>query len=325
MEKDSKIIKCKKEKYKSLALRAKKESSDDDSSTSGSKHEEYAMEVRDFKNYFKMRGSGSWSDSCKEDKELKKDEICLMVHESNEVHSESSYYSDDNFSIDDDTLQNEYNKLCELSLKVINRNKFLKTKNKFLENEIYELEDKIKRLDRNKAIDVGCNSCQELRLENEKLKETQTILIKLASKITKFKKSAHCLKQVLSVQKSPKDEMGLEFINCKTSTKETNQVTFIKETIPTLPDADGSYRYLDTDLSVLRRDMSTFGHTVSIQTLSTSSRMEFVIVGWNYNPQNPYQAAKFAPWGSYPPFPYMNQVNGMFNANRLMRYWGLNV
>ncbi|GJU96170.1 hypothetical protein Tco_1320926 [Tanacetum coccineum] len=50
MEKDSKIIKVKKDKYKSIALKEKMESSDDETSTFGSDNEEYAMDVRDFKN-----------------------------------------------------------------------------------------------------------------------------------------------------------------------------------------------------------------------------------------------------------------------------------
>ncbi|GJS98614.1 ATP synthase subunit O, mitochondrial [Tanacetum coccineum] len=41
---------------KSLALKAKKESSDEEYSTSGSEDEEYAMAVRDFKKFFKRRG-----------------------------------------------------------------------------------------------------------------------------------------------------------------------------------------------------------------------------------------------------------------------------
>ncbi|GKG27416.1 zf-CCHC domain-containing protein, partial [Tanacetum coccineum] len=41
---------------KSLALKAKKESSDKECSTSGSEDKEYAMAVRDFKKFFKRRG-----------------------------------------------------------------------------------------------------------------------------------------------------------------------------------------------------------------------------------------------------------------------------
>ncbi|GKD98554.1 zf-CCHC domain-containing protein, partial [Tanacetum coccineum] len=55
IKKYSKIVKAKVER-KSLALKAKKESSDEQCSTSGSEDEEYAMAVRDFKKFFKRRG-----------------------------------------------------------------------------------------------------------------------------------------------------------------------------------------------------------------------------------------------------------------------------
>nr|GEZ07847.1 alpha/beta hydrolases superfamily protein [Tanacetum cinerariifolium] len=49
------IVKAKVER-KSLALKAKKESSDEECPTFGSKDEEYAMAIRDFKKFFKRRG-----------------------------------------------------------------------------------------------------------------------------------------------------------------------------------------------------------------------------------------------------------------------------
>ncbi|GJU63764.1 retrovirus-related pol polyprotein from transposon TNT 1-94 [Tanacetum coccineum] len=55
IKKDSEIVKAKGER-KSLSLKAKKESSDEECSTSESKDEEYAMTVRDFKKFFKRRG-----------------------------------------------------------------------------------------------------------------------------------------------------------------------------------------------------------------------------------------------------------------------------
>ncbi|GJT95623.1 zf-CCHC domain-containing protein [Tanacetum coccineum] len=55
IKKDSKIVKAKVER-KSLALKAKKESSDEECSNFGSEDEEYAMVVRDFKKFFKRRG-----------------------------------------------------------------------------------------------------------------------------------------------------------------------------------------------------------------------------------------------------------------------------
>ncbi|GJT30991.1 zf-CCHC domain-containing protein [Tanacetum coccineum] len=143
---------------RSLSLKAKKESSDEESSASSSEHEEYAMAVRDFKNFFKRRGrfvrqpgnekkkfqrsrddknnksdrkcfrcgdpnhlieecpkpprdknqrafvGGSWSDSGEDNDEKVKDETCLIAQASSEVHSECSYSSDENSSIDDFTL-----------------------------------------------------------------------------------------------------------------------------------------------------------------------------------------------------------------------------
>ncbi|GJW23165.1 zf-CCHC domain-containing protein [Tanacetum coccineum] len=55
LEKDSEASKVKKEKYKSHALKARKVSSDEEESCSGS-DEEYAMAVRDFKKFFRRRG-----------------------------------------------------------------------------------------------------------------------------------------------------------------------------------------------------------------------------------------------------------------------------
>ncbi|GKG08741.1 hypothetical protein Tco_0334573, partial [Tanacetum coccineum] len=55
IKKDSEIVKTK-EEIKYLALKAKKESSDEECSTSESENKEYAMAVRDFKKFFKRRG-----------------------------------------------------------------------------------------------------------------------------------------------------------------------------------------------------------------------------------------------------------------------------
>nr|GFA15366.1 UBN2 domain-containing protein [Tanacetum cinerariifolium] len=55
MEKDSEIYKGKKEQIKSISLKAKKESSDDETSTFESDDEEYAMAVRNFKKFFRRK------------------------------------------------------------------------------------------------------------------------------------------------------------------------------------------------------------------------------------------------------------------------------
>ncbi|GKC35739.1 retrovirus-related pol polyprotein from transposon TNT 1-94, partial [Tanacetum coccineum] len=56
MKKDSEIYKGKKERIKSIALKSKKKSSDDETSTSISDDEEYAMSVRNFKKLFRRKG-----------------------------------------------------------------------------------------------------------------------------------------------------------------------------------------------------------------------------------------------------------------------------
>ncbi|GKA58771.1 zf-CCHC domain-containing protein [Tanacetum coccineum] len=168
IKKDSKMVKGKREQKRSLALKAKKESSDEDSLTSDSEDEEYTMAVRDFKNFFKRRGrfvrkphderklfqrnkddkngkserkcfkcedpnhlieecpklsrnynqrafvEGSWSDSDGDDEEKTKDEKCLMANTSNEVLSETKFFSDDQSSLDEKDLDSEYNRLCKV-------------------------------------------------------------------------------------------------------------------------------------------------------------------------------------------------------------------
>ncbi|GKC24937.1 zf-CCHC domain-containing protein, partial [Tanacetum coccineum] len=185
IKKDSEIVKAKGER-RSLALKAKKESSDEECLTSRSEDEEYAMVVRDFKKFFKRKerfarkpqndkktfqrsrddkngkgdrkcfscgdpnyligecpkppkdknqrafAGGSWSDSGEEDDEKVKDETCLVAQASYEVHSESSYFSDENSSIDYLVLDND-DKLCKMSLKIITKNKRLKSTRKSLE------------------------------------------------------------------------------------------------------------------------------------------------------------------------------------------------
>nr|GEU39222.1 UBN2 domain-containing protein [Tanacetum cinerariifolium] len=56
IKKDFETVKSKREQSRSIGLKARNESSDDDSSTSDSEDEEYAMSVRDFKKFFKRRG-----------------------------------------------------------------------------------------------------------------------------------------------------------------------------------------------------------------------------------------------------------------------------
>ncbi|GKD65817.1 zf-CCHC domain-containing protein, partial [Tanacetum coccineum] len=92
IKKDSKIVKAKGER-KYLSLKAKKESSDEESSTFGSKDEEYAMAVKDFKNFFKRRGRfvrQPWNDKktfqrSRDDKNCKSDRKCFRCGDLNHL------------------------------------------------------------------------------------------------------------------------------------------------------------------------------------------------------------------------------------------------
>ncbi|GJW00716.1 hypothetical protein Tco_1555967 [Tanacetum coccineum] len=93
MEKDFEIYRGKKEIVKSIALKAKKESSDDETLTSGSDDEEYVMAA--------FIG-GSWSDSENDAEDKTNDKTCLMAQTSNEATFNSSYYSDNASYLDND-------------------------------------------------------------------------------------------------------------------------------------------------------------------------------------------------------------------------------
>ncbi|GJU98025.1 zf-CCHC domain-containing protein [Tanacetum coccineum] len=274
IKKDSEIVKAK-VKRKSLALKAKKESSDEECSTSESKDEEYAMALRDFKKFFKRRGifvrqprndkktfqrsredkngksdrncfrcgdpnhligecpkppkdknqrafvGGSWSDSGEEDDEKVNNETCLVAQASSEVCSKSSYFSDENFSIDDLVLDNEYDKLCKKSLKIITKNKRLKATRDCLEKEISILKENMSTLEKNKEVDLECVKCHMLKIENEMLKEE-------ALKLAMFEKSTHCLNEMLNNQKPSNEKLGLGFNSFEASFSGTKEIKFVK-------------------------------------------------------------------------------------------------
>ncbi|GKC18789.1 zf-CCHC domain-containing protein, partial [Tanacetum coccineum] len=251
MEKDSEIYRRKKERIKSITLKAKKESSDDETLTFGSDDEEYAM-AKSFRQRDEKKGKsdqkcfrcgdpnhligdcpkpsrkkdqkafigGSWSHSENDANDKTNDETCLMAQSSYEVTLNSSYYCDNASSLDNDSMQIDYNSLCEIILKIINKNKILKTKRDLLEKEILELNEKIKKLERSKEIEIACKSCEELKLENAKLKETQV-------KFVKFDNNANSLREMLNNQKSPSCKIGLGFDSGKASTSGTKTISFV--------------------------------------------------------------------------------------------------
>ncbi|GJS01357.1 zf-CCHC domain-containing protein [Tanacetum coccineum] len=122
---------------KSIALKAKKEYSDDETLTSGSDDEEYAMaKGKSDRKCFRCGDlnhligdcpkpprnkdqkafiGGSWNDRENEAEDKINNETCLMAQSSNEVTLDSSHYNDNASSLDDDSMQIEYDNLCEIA------------------------------------------------------------------------------------------------------------------------------------------------------------------------------------------------------------------
>nr|GEV02045.1 DUF4219 domain-containing protein/UBN2 domain-containing protein [Tanacetum cinerariifolium] len=133
---------------------------------------------------------GSWSDSENDAENKTNDETCLMAQSSNEVTLNSSYYCDDASSLDND------------------------------KKEILELNEKIMKVERGREIKIACKSCEELKSENAKLKETQV-------KFFKFDKITNSLREMFNNQKSPICKIGLEFEDSKSSTSGTKNMSFV--------------------------------------------------------------------------------------------------
>ncbi|GJZ01090.1 zf-CCHC domain-containing protein, partial [Tanacetum coccineum] len=164
---------------------------------------------------------GSWSDSDEDEEEKTKDEKCLMAKASNEVLSETEYFSDNQSSLDENDLDSEYSRLCKIGLKVMAKNKTLKQAKIELENEVLELKDKLSRLEKGKEVNEECKLCQDLKFENEKLR-------KEISRLNQFNDSSHSLKKIISSQKPSGDKSGLGFNFTKGSPSETKQVNFVR-------------------------------------------------------------------------------------------------
>nr|GEX93691.1 uncharacterized mitochondrial protein AtMg00810-like [Tanacetum cinerariifolium] len=164
---------------------------------------------------------GSWCDSDEEDDEKVNNEKCLVAQTSSEVCFKSSYFSDENSSIDDLVLDNEYDQLCKMSLKVITKNKRLKATRNSLENERRKLKDKLSTLEKNKGVDLECVKCHMLKIEIEKLKEESI-------RLNKLEKSTHCLNDMLSNQKPSGEKLGLGFSSVEASSSGTKEIKFVK-------------------------------------------------------------------------------------------------
>ncbi|GKA83998.1 zf-CCHC domain-containing protein [Tanacetum coccineum] len=257
IKKDSKIVREKVER-KSLALKAKKESSDEECRfvRQPRNDKKTFQKSRDDKNGKSDRKcfrcgdpihligecpkppkdknqrafvGGSWSDSGEEDDKKVNNETFLVAQASSEVCFEFSYFIDENSSIDDLVLDNEYDKLCKMSLKIITKKKRLKATRYSLEKEISILNEKVSTLEKNKEVDLKCVKCHMIKIENKKLKEE-------ALKLTKFEKSTHYLNEMLNNQKPSGEKLGLGFNSFEASFSETKEIKFMKALKKVSPD-----------------------------------------------------------------------------------------
>lgn len=104
------------------------------------------------------------------------------------------------------------------------------------------MKNKLSRLEIGKEIDVECKSCQNLKIENEELKEE-------ASKLNKFEKSTHFLKQMINAQKFFDNKTGLGYNLSEASTSGSKQVKFVKCQV-VQPTGDSPQNMLDGPVNI---------------------------------------------------------------------------
>ncbi|GKB75113.1 hypothetical protein Tco_0936525, partial [Tanacetum coccineum] len=164
MEKDSGIYRGKKERSKSIALKAKKESSDDETSTFESDDEEYAMAVRNFKKFLEERVN------------LLGNQVKKRSHSDKGMRKKGRVTENALDAVIQiislAIVQNQLaTKIKRPSLEVLGAIAKMTPKTKImmklvswlnrqmrdlLEKEVLELNEKIKKLERSKEIDIAC-------------------------------------------------------------------------------------------------------------------------------------------------------------------------
>ncbi|GKD15162.1 zf-CCHC domain-containing protein, partial [Tanacetum coccineum] len=229
IKKDFKIVKAKGER-KSLALKAKTESCDEECLTSGSEDEEYVMAVRDFKKFFKRRGrfvrqprnDKKTFQRSRDDKNRKSDRKCFRCNDPNHLIGECpkppkdknqrAFFEGSWSDSGDKYDEKDKDETCLMAYHLARNS---------LENEISQLQENLSKLERNKGVDLECTTCQKHRIDNEKLK-------KEALKLSQFQKSTHSLNEMLSIQKPSRDKSGLGFNSFEASKSGTRETKFVK-------------------------------------------------------------------------------------------------
>nr|GEV96008.1 reverse transcriptase domain-containing protein [Tanacetum cinerariifolium] len=124
----------------------------------------------------------------------------------------------------------------------------------------------IKKLEKSKEIEMACKSCDELKLKDAKLKETQV----------KFDKSANSLREMLNNQNSPCCKIGLGFNSDKMSTSRTKTMSFVGSPAEKVTDGSTIKGHRSTlPASVSRKDSEK--GTKHVFSPPIPSRSDFVI------------------------------------------------
>ncbi|PWA94885.1 hypothetical protein CTI12_AA055610 [Artemisia annua] len=196
IKKDSEMVKGKREQSKSMALKAKKDSSDEEYSTSESDDEEYAMAVRDFKKFFKRRGryvrqpfdERKTSHRNKDDKKGKSERKCFKCGDPNHLIGECPKLS-----------RNQNHKA-------------------FVGGAWSDSDNDEKETTREEKCLMAKHSDEEE-----------------ITKLEKFENSSKSLRKLISAQRPSEDKTGLGYNTNEASTSKTKSVKFESETSESKP------------------------------------------------------------------------------------------
>ncbi|GJS94093.1 retrovirus-related pol polyprotein from transposon TNT 1-94 [Tanacetum coccineum] len=207
-KKDSEIVKAK-VKRKSLSLKAKKESSDEECSAlrRKTKNTHGGKKNCSTRVFLQEKGQKIRNDNLGTTKRrFKKAETTKMVKViENALDAATRIILLENVQNHQKTRTKEH--LSEV-LGVIAVKKKIET-------------EKVSTLEKNRGADLECVKCHMLKIQNEKLKEE-------ALKLTKFEKSTHCLNEMLNNQKPSGEKLGLGFNSFEASSSGTKDIKFMK-------------------------------------------------------------------------------------------------